>query len=55
MMLGSVVRRGGEVGVCGTCMDARGITDIDLVVGCRRSSLDQLTDWTQAADRVLVF
>lgn len=54
-MLGSVVRRGGEVGVCGTCMDARGITDLELADGCRRSSLDELTDWTQAADRVLVF
>jgi uncharacterized protein involved in oxidation of intracellular sulfur len=25
-MLGAVLRRGGDVGVCGTCMDARGIT-----------------------------
>jgi uncharacterized protein involved in oxidation of intracellular sulfur len=55
LMLGSVTRRGGEVGVCGTCMDARGITEVELAEGCRRSSLDELTDWTQAADRVLVF
>lgn len=54
-MLGSVVRRGGQVGVCGTCMDARGITDAELTEGCRRSTLDELTDWTQTADRVLVF
>jgi uncharacterized protein involved in oxidation of intracellular sulfur len=25
LMLRSVGRRGGEIGVCGTCMDARGI------------------------------
>lgn len=55
VMLRSLTRRGGEVGVCGTCMDARGITDVELVEGCRRSSLDELTDWTQAAGRVLVF
>jgi uncharacterized protein involved in oxidation of intracellular sulfur len=55
VMLWSVTRRGGEVGVCGTCMDARGITDVGLVEGCRRSTLDELTDWTQVADRVLVF
>jgi uncharacterized protein involved in oxidation of intracellular sulfur len=55
MMLGSVYRRGGVVGVCGTCMDARGITDTQLVEGCHRSTLDELTDWTQEADRVLVF
>lgn len=55
VMLRSVGRRGGEIGVCGTCMDARGITDVELADGCRRSSLDELTDWTQRADRVLVF
>ncbi|MFP3914178.1 MAG: DsrE/DsrF/TusD sulfur relay family protein [Actinomycetota bacterium] len=54
-MLGSVLRRGGEVGVCGTCMDARGITDGELSEGCRRSTLEELTDWTTTADRVLVF
>lgn len=55
VMLRSVTRRGGEVGVCGTCMDARGITDVELAEGCHRSTLDELTDWTQTADRVLVF
>jgi uncharacterized protein involved in oxidation of intracellular sulfur len=55
LMLRSIARRGGEVGVCGTCMDARGITDVDLTEGCRRSSLDELTDWTQSANRALVF
>jgi uncharacterized protein involved in oxidation of intracellular sulfur len=55
LMLRSIVRRGGEVGVCGTCMDARGIADVDLTDGCRRSSLEELADWTQHADRALVF
>lgn len=55
LMLRSVTRRGGEVGVCGTCMDARGLTEQELSEGTRRSSLEELTDWTQDADRVLVF
>jgi len=55
LMLRSVARRGGEVGVCGTCMDARGITDVELAEGCRRSTIDELTGWTQDAHRVLVF
>jgi uncharacterized protein involved in oxidation of intracellular sulfur len=54
-MLRSVTRRGGEVGVCGTCMDARGITEVELTGGCRRSSMEELADWTQHAHRVLVF
>ena len=55
LMLQSVTRRGGAIGVCGTCLDARGITDVELAEGCHRSTLDELTDWTQQADRVLVF
>lgn len=54
-MLHAVAKHGGEIGVCGTCMDARGLTETDLTEGTHRSTLEQLTDWTQWADRVLVF
>lgn len=54
-MLTVVIQHGGEVGVCGSCMDARGLKDADLVGGTRRSSLEQLTDWTLWADQVLTF
>ena len=55
LMLKNVGKHGGEVGVCGTCMDARGIAETELVEGTKRSTLEQLTDWTQWADRALVF
>jgi uncharacterized protein involved in oxidation of intracellular sulfur len=55
LMLRSVTRRGGKIGVCGTCMDARGITEAELAEGCHRSTMEELTDWTQQADRTLVF
>jgi len=54
-MLALVLKRGGRVGVCGTCMDARGLTDTDLIEGARRSTLDEWTAWTMAADQTLVF
>ncbi len=54
-MLGMVVRAGGEIGVCGTCMDARGIADTDLIEGAARGTLDLLTEWTLQADKALVF
>lgn len=54
-MLAMVTRRGGEIGVCWTCMDARGIKDSELAEGTRRSTLDELTVWTAGADKVLVF
>ncbi len=54
-MLGGVLRRGGEVAVCGTCMDARGLAEGDLVDGARRGTMEQLARWTAEADKVLVF
>ena len=54
-MLTSIIRRGGEVACCGTCMDARGITDKMLIGGVRRSTLDELTDWCIAAHKVVTF
>ncbi len=55
LMLGRVLRNKAEVGACGTCMDARGITDAELAQGTRRSTLAELTSWTQWADKVMVF
>jgi uncharacterized protein involved in oxidation of intracellular sulfur len=55
VMLGSVVKHAGVIGVCGSCMDARGIAAEDLIGGSHRSSMDELTQWTTWADKVLVF
>ena len=54
-MLRPVLKHGGEIAVCGTCMDARGLAADELADGTCRSTLDELTDWTQWADRILVF
>ncbi len=54
-MLGMVMRREGSVGVCGTCMDARGLKDDSLVKGAQRSTMEELTEWCEWADKVLVF
>ena len=54
-MIGNVIRHGGEVGICGTCMDARGMTDGEVADGTHRSTLAELTEWTIWADKVLVF
>ncbi|HLF68411.1 MAG TPA: DsrE family protein [Gaiellaceae bacterium] len=54
-MLVSAVRHGAQVGLCGTCMDARGIDEGEIVEGARRSSLEELTEWTLWADQVVTF
>jgi uncharacterized protein involved in oxidation of intracellular sulfur len=55
VMLKGPARHGAEIGVCGTCMDARGIADAELAEGTKRSTLEELTNWTQWADKTLVF
>jgi uncharacterized protein involved in oxidation of intracellular sulfur len=45
----------GTVLLCGTCMDARGMTDEDIMDGARRSTMDELGDATFNAEKVLVF
>jgi uncharacterized protein involved in oxidation of intracellular sulfur len=53
-MLHAVLRRG-DVLACGSCMDARGLTDGELVEGARRSTMDELARRTLGARKVLVF
>jgi uncharacterized protein involved in oxidation of intracellular sulfur len=53
-MLKPILRKG-EVLLCGTCMDARGLTEDELMEGARRSSMVELTERTMAADKVLAF
>ncbi len=55
VMLRGPAKHGAEIGVCGTCMDARGITEAELADGAKRSTLEQLADWTQWAEKTLVF
>jgi len=54
-MLSRVLSSKGTVLLCGTCMDARGIAETELIEGTRRSTMDELATATVAADKVLVF
>jgi uncharacterized protein involved in oxidation of intracellular sulfur len=53
-MLKPIVRKG-EVLLCGTCMDARGMGEGEVMEGARRSSMGELTQHTADADKVLIF
>lgn len=54
-MLGMVDRAGAEISVCGTCIDARGIREDELVEPASRGTMEILGAWTAWADKVLVF
>jgi hypothetical protein len=41
--------------LCGTCMDARGLGDADVVEGAANSTMEELASETLAADRTVVF
>ena len=53
-MLKPVLRRG-RILFCGTCMDALGIQDAEIAEGKRRSNLDEFTQFSVAADELIVF
>ncbi len=54
-MLRQIGKSGVHIGVCKTCLEARGILDQHLVPSAKRSTLDDLTAWTEEADKVLTF
>jgi uncharacterized protein involved in oxidation of intracellular sulfur len=54
-MISIVPRNGGQILCCGTCMDARGISEEMLTEQAVRSTMEELATLTLAADKVLVF
>jgi uncharacterized protein involved in oxidation of intracellular sulfur len=54
-MLKRVMAAQGRVLLCGTCMDARGLEEGEIIASAKRSTMDELARETLSADKVLVF
>jgi uncharacterized protein involved in oxidation of intracellular sulfur len=54
-MIAAAVRNGVEIGCCGTCLDARGIGEQELVESAHRSTMEELADWSGWAAKIVVF
>ncbi len=54
-MLKSVIFKGGQVKICGTCSEARGIKDLTLIEGVEISTMSQLAAWSVESDKILTF
>jgi uncharacterized protein involved in oxidation of intracellular sulfur len=54
LMLNSVLRND-DVLLCGTCMDARAVTDEEILDGAQRSTMKELAQLTTDSEKVLVF
>jgi peroxiredoxin family protein len=50
----AVIRKNGNIYLCGTCMDARGISEENIIEGTLKSTMAQLAELTEKADMVLV-
>ncbi len=54
-MLMALVRKGVDVKVCGTCINARGLKEEELVDGVERGTMKILATWIKESDRVVSF
>ncbi|MFP4287227.1 MAG: DsrE/DsrF/TusD sulfur relay family protein [Candidatus Izemoplasmataceae bacterium] len=54
-MVKAVSRKNAGIYLCGTCMDARGINEEIIIDTTKRSTMSELGELTEKADKVLVF
>ena len=54
-MVEILLSQGAEVKLCKTCCNARGLTAMPLIEGVEIGTLDELSAWTLAADKVVTF
>jgi uncharacterized protein involved in oxidation of intracellular sulfur len=54
-MINSVIRNGGMIKLCGTCLDARGLNEEIIVSGAVRSTMSEFTNLTLDSEKVISF
>lgn len=54
-MLKLSLKKGAKVKICGSCADARGLKNVQLVEGAEMSTMAELSKWVVDSDKVLVF
>lgn len=54
-MFKAVINKGGQVTICGTCAEGRGIHQLKLIEGAEISTMSQLAQWVVESEKVLTF
>ncbi|MBS3915616.1 MAG: DsrE family protein [Bacteroidetes bacterium] len=54
-MMKLALTKGAEIKICGSCAEARGLKNAQLIEGTKLSSMAELTNWVVDSDKTLVF
>lgn len=54
-MLLSLIQKEVMIGVCGTCIDARGIEEKEIIDGVHKGNMKELAHWVQSSNKILTF
>lgn len=54
-MIKLAITKGAKVKICGSCADARGIKNMQLIEGTEISTMAELTKWVVDSDKVVTF
>lgn len=54
-MIKLALTKGAEVKICGSCANARGLQNAQLIEGTQMSTMPELTNWVVDSDKVLSF
>ena len=49
------LKKGAKVKICGSCADARGLKNAQLIEGTEISTMAELTEWVADCDKVITF
>ena len=54
-MLGSAIKQGAQVKICGVCASERGLTQAELIDGATISTMVNLVEWVTTSDKTVFF
>ncbi len=54
-MLKAFLTKGGKVKICGSCAEARGLKNAQLIEGTEISTMAELANWVIDCDKVITF
>lgn len=54
-MLKYSISKGASVKICGSCAEARGLKNVQLIEGTEISTMAELTQWVVDSDKVITF